>query len=104
MGWRERLLVGVAGRHAGGGIGRRDALVELAVIGVAGHDGGASGGFEVEAEFGFARSGVGAVTGEAAVREDGPDVAIEFDWLTKEGKARQTEEQGYSHAGFAPLV
>ncbi len=45
------------------------------VAALAEFDGGA--GFDIEAEFGFAVGGVGAVAGEAFIGEDGADVAVE---------------------------
>ena len=90
------------GRHAARGSGGGDALVEEAVGGLAGDDGGAvfaelEGGFlVVEAEVGHAGVGVGAVALEAVVGEEGADFALEVDsrgGLCKQ-KARRGKRQG----------
>ena len=88
----EGGVAGGLGRHAEGVVGGGDALIEEAIGGVTGEDGETAAaeiffgvGFAVEAEWGLAVGCVGAVTGEAAIRKNGPDVAIEFDWLGEEG-------------------
>ena len=82
---------GERGTGRGGGHAHRfvfggDAANHFALAGIAGDDGvaaakvGGGYGFQVEAEFGFAVSRIGAMAGVALVREDGADVAIELDW------------------------
>ena len=65
------------------GVGGGDAAVEFTFVGLAGDDDGAAFAvcfwLDVEAEVSLALGGVGAVALETMVREDGANVAIEFD-------------------------
>jgi hypothetical protein len=88
--WRGHDVVGVMGG---------DAAEELAVIGVAGDDGGVAGfgftegGFlDVEAEVAFAFIGIGAVAGEAVFGENGADFAGEVDFLGGDGEREERED------------
>ena len=88
--WRGHDVVGVMGG---------DAAEELALVGVAGDDGGvagfgfAEGGFlDVEAEVAFAFIGIGAVAGEAVFGENGSDFACEVDFLGGDGEREERED------------
>ena len=81
----ERRFVRVGRRHHLVGIGAEDALPRLGVREIAGRDGahaaavGGGGVGLVEAELGLAMRGVGAVTRETVVGENGTDVGVEGD-------------------------
>ena len=93
-----------------------DALVEQALGGLAGHDGGALGaGFQrrfpaVEAQAGLPRRAVGAVALEAIVGKDGADLALEIDRRRglRQQKARHAECQrparGPQARGAIPVI
>ena len=49
--------------------------------------------FEVESEVGFPGGGVGTVTGEAGIGEDGQDVSVEADLLPCCRKTNEEEEE-----------
>ena len=78
----ERFFVRVGRRHDLVGILAEDALPRFGICEVTGRDGahtaavGGRGVELVEAEFGFAITGVAAVAGEAVVGEDGADVLV----------------------------
>src|SRR5437016_3508307 len=83
LAWAE-LPAGTGRRHALLRVGGGDALEQLTLGQVARHEGlpavprGESPFCRVEAEVGLALGLVGAVAGETVVRQDGPDVAVEF--------------------------
>ena len=84
LGRREGFL-GLGRGHDGFWIGGENPCDQLAGFGFAGVNGavavevGFGLGFEVEAEFGFARILIGAVAAEAVFGEDGADVPIEVE-------------------------
>src|SRR5690242_14579773 len=76
---RRELDRVLGGRHPFARFGTADAAEEFALVGPAGGDDAFGPGFEVEAEAALALGLVGAVAGEAGVREDGAHVAVELD-------------------------
>ncbi len=76
---RGEGLAGLRGRHALGGVFRRDPLDQRTLVRLAGHDGagGAGGLLDVEPQVGLAMLRVRAVAGETLVRQDRADVAVE---------------------------
>ena len=107
----EHLPIDV-GKPLGEG-GRRHALLgrvgadpppEFAVVGLAGHHDAGFAGFakqavpRVETQIGFALVLVGAVASVAAVREDGPDVPVEFDHRGHAGLRRRRPAQHRARA------
>lgn len=58
---------------------------------------------DIQPEVGFACAGIGAMTGEAAVREDRPDIAIELDGVggtcTSHQQGEQHERESARHGG-----
>jgi hypothetical protein len=81
-----------------------DAQPDLALRQIAGHDrDGAAFALlvqpvgRIQAHFGLALPGIDPVTGEAIVRQNGPDVAVELDGFRRAGRrlaARQENENG----------
>src|ERR1051325_1834862 len=82
---RREVLVRGLRRHDVVLVRGEDALDDLRLVGLAGHDGDLAGfgrlerlGAEVDAEAALARLGVEAVAVKARVRHDRPDVAVEI--------------------------
>src|SRR5262245_61323829 len=94
------MLAELHGWHLAACFLLRDALVQLALVGLARGQRGARALGGVEAEAGLAVAAVGAVAGEALVREDRPDVAVERD-ATGEGRRGNEQECGEQEAGHA---
>lgn len=109
----EAAFLGVGRRHRFVTSGLGDPVDELAVVWFSGNDGEESvmvleGAFPgVEPEIGFSFFLVGAVTEEALVREDGPDIAIEDHLLCgSEGFQSDYEKEEETHHvfGFKPRI
>src|SRR5262249_6956775 len=95
-------LAGLARRHQLAGLLAGQALVQLALVGLARDDNCAelaSGVTEVETEVGLAFFGVGAVAGEALVRQDGADVAVEVEFAGWFGWPISVAQRGQEQSG-----
>src|SRR5437762_12054690 len=85
---RKLVFAGISRRHADGRNIGCGAPHDLALFGIARHDGEASLGkgdacaaFDIEAQLRFPVGSVRAVAGETLVGEEGSDVAVELDFL-----------------------
>src|SRR5260370_684881 len=75
-----------------------DSANQLALVGLAGHDGALLDGdfADIEPELALDLARVGAVAGEALVRKDRPNVAIEVDFSLRPRRVRHRDQRDQS--------